>query len=483
MLSRLAKSNVLQQGRGLAQIANAEPNAPTIKTAIPGPKSLELKAQMDPVHQTTSVRFFVDYEKSFGNYVVDADGNQLLDVYTQISSLPLGYNHPDLVEVAATPRLITSLVSRPALGSFPRTDYGKGVEHSLTSIAPKGLKAVQTMLCGTSANENAIKTAFIWYQAQRRGGKGPDAAALESCMNQQKPGTPNLSVMGFQGAFHGRSLCMLSVTRSKAIHKVDIPALDWPIAKFPRYKYPLDKNVEYNNAQDKECLKDVEEKIAEWKKRDNDVAALIVEPIQAEGGDHYGSPQFFQGLRDITKKNGVVFIVDEVQTGGGGTGDIWAHDHWNLSSPPDIVTFSKKLLTGGYFYAEHLRVKEAYRIYNTWCGDPTKLLLLDKAIEVIKRDKLVEKSKLIGVEFQKNLAQLQAAHSSKLDQARGRGTFAAIDFPTSALRDKLVDTAIANGLHCGGCGDKSLRFRPSLVYEKRHLEQTFELLNKSLKQI
>ncbi|CAD6194491.1 unnamed protein product [Caenorhabditis auriculariae] len=482
MLSRLPRVATLQ-ARNASAIASQEPSAPSMKTAVPGPKSKQLREQMDPIHQTASVRMFVDFEKSFGNYIVDADGNTMLDIYTQISSLPLGYNHPDLVKAAADPKFITSLVSRPALGSFPRTDFPSGISHALTSIAPKGLKAVQTMLCGTSANENAIKQAFIWYMAQRRGGAPPDAAHLESCMVQQKPGTPSLSVLGFQGSFHGRSLCMLSVTRSKAIHKVDIPALDWPIAKFPRYKYPLKDNKEYNDAQDRECLKDVEEKIQEWKKKDNDVAAIIVEPIQAEGGDHYGSPQFFQGLRDITKKNGVVFIVDEVQTGGGATGDVWAHAHWNLSSPPDIVTFSKKLLTGGYYYADHLKVKEGYRIYNTWCGDPTKLYLLEKVVEVIQRDNLIEKTKSVGEKFQKALAELQASHSSKLSQARGRGTFAAIDLPTSALRDKLVDTAIANGLHCGGCGDKTLRFRPALIFGEKHLEIAFDILDKSVKQI
>ena len=229
---------------------------------------------------------------------------------------------------------------------------------------------------------------------------------------------------------------MISINYS---FQVDIPAFDWPIAKFPRYKYPLAQNSAYNKKQDQECLADVEAKIAEWKRRDNDVAAIIVEPIQAEGGDHYGSPAFFQGLRDVTAKHGIVFIVDEVQTGGGATGDVWAHDHWNLSSPPDIVTFSKKLLTGGYFYGEHLRVKEAYRIYNTWMGDPTKLLLLEKAVEVIKRDGLIEQSRSVGAEFQKRLEELQASSGGKLDQARGRGTFAAVDFPSGSLRDKFVD--------------------------------------------
>ncbi|PAV57341.1 hypothetical protein WR25_13738 isoform B [Diploscapter pachys] len=466
-----------------AAIASSEPSGPSVKTPLPGPKSKQLKSAMEPIHQTASVRVFVDFEKSFGNYIVDADGNALLDVYTQISSLPLGYNHPDLVRAAAGENFITSLVSRPALGSFPRTDFPQTLASALDAVKPKGMAAVQTMLCGTSANENAIKTAFIWFMAQRRGGKSPDQAHLDSCMKQQLPGTPHLSVMGFEGSFHGRSLCMLSVTRSKAIHKVDIPAFDWPIAKFPRYKYPLAQNKDYNDAQDKECLRDVEQKIAEWKKKDNEVAAMIVEPIQAEGGDYYGSPQFFQGLRDITKKHGIVFIVDEVQTGGGATGDFWAHSHWNLASPPDIVTFSKKMLTGGYYHAEHLRIHEGYRIYNTWCGDPTKLFLLNEVMKVIKRDKLIEQAKDVGEYFQGKLHQLQKNHSSLLSQARGRGTFAAIDLPNPQARDKLVEVAGNNGLFCGGCGNNSLRFRPSLVYTKKHVDLTFELLDKSLKQL
>ncbi|KAJ1351056.1 Glutamyl-tRNA(Gln) amidotransferase subunit A (Glu-ADT subunit A) [Parelaphostrongylus tenuis] len=438
--------------RNVASIASQEPAGPSVKSKIPGPTSMALKQKMDPLHQTTSVRLYVDYEKSFGNYMVDADGNTFLDIYTQISSLPLGYNHPDLVNAARNPEFITSLVSRPALGSFPRQDFPEGLAKALTSIAPKGLKAVQTMLCGTSANENAIKQAFIWYMTKRRGGNPPDEAALASCMLQKQPGTPKLSVLGFQGAFHGRSLCMLSVTRSKAIHKVDIPAFDWPIAKFPRYKYPLSSNQAYNDAQDKECLQDVQEKIDEWKRKDQDVAVIIVEPIQAEGGDNYGSPAFFQKLQKIAADNGICFIVDEVQTGGGATGDIWAHSHWGLSSPPDMVTFSKKLITGGYFYKEDFRVKEAYRIYNTWVGDPTKLFLLQKVIEVIRRDGLIEKTRSVGEVFQKELTRLQSVHSSKLSQARGLGTFAAVDFPTAAERDKLVEKAIALGLHCGGCG-------------------------------
>ncbi|VDN23808.1 unnamed protein product [Gongylonema pulchrum] len=205
-------------------------------------------------------------------------------------------------------------VSRPALGSFPPTFFPNAIKEALSSIAPKGCPGVQTVLCGTSSNENAIKAAFMWYQAQKRGGARPRAEDLESCMRHEPPGTPNLSVLSFHGAFHGRSLTALSISHSKAIHKVDLPAFHWPVAQFPLYKYPLEKNVQYNAQQDQQCLAQVEELIKERKKANQDVAALIVEPIQGEGGDNHGSPAFFQGIRDITSKHGVVFIVDEVSS-------------------------------------------------------------------------------------------------------------------------------------------------------------------------
>ncbi|VDM49358.1 unnamed protein product [Toxocara canis] len=463
-------------------IASAEPNAPRVATSIPGPISRKLKQEMDLVHQTSSVRFFVDYERSVGNYLVDADGNILLDIYMQISSLCLGYNHPDLVKVVSDARFITAAVSRPALGSFPRTDFADVLKKSLISIAPKGLPAVQTMMCGSSSNEHALKAAFIWYQAQKRGGP-PTPKYLESCMKQKLPGTPNLTVLSFDGAFHGRTLAMLSTTRSKPIHIVDMPALQWPVAKYPRYRYPLDENMEYNKKEDDDCLAMVESIIKKQKRAKREVAALIVEPIQSEGGDHHGSPTFFQGLRDITKKYGVVFIVDEVQTGGGGTGSLWAHDAWNLQSPPDIVTFSKKFMTGGYFYADHLRIKEPYRIYNTWMGEPTKVILLEKAIEVIKRDNLLEQVRNVGKSLQQGLKDIEHKYASKMHNVRGLASFCAFDIRDTSKRDEFLAKALSKGLNVGGCGEAAVRFRPALIFANKHLEIALDIIEKSMQEL
>ncbi|KAE9554671.1 hypothetical protein FO519_002081 [Halicephalobus sp. NKZ332] len=476
----LARSTV-QGIRCLSGIATTEPSKPSLKTSIPGPRSEKLKQEMGKVHQNPSVKFFVDYEKSFGNYLVDADGNEILDTFMQISSIPLGYNHPDLVQTCKEPKFVTAAISRPALGSFPRTDFADLVSNALISVAPKGLHHVQTMMDGTLSNENAIKTAFIIYQTKKRGGKPPTSADLSSCMNQQLPGTPHLSVLGFQGAFHGRSLAMLSVTRSKAVHKVDIPAFDWPIANFPRYKYPLEKHEDYNRKQDESCLQNVRELIAGRKKENRDVAAILVEPIQSEGGDFHASPKFFAELQKIAKENGIAFIVDEVQTGGGASGTFWAHEQWNLPNPPDIVTFSKKALTGGYYYTPEFIIKEPYRIYNTWMGEPTKLVLLEKAVQVIKRDGLVEKTRKVGEELRKGLSRLESNYPNKVFNIRGMGTLTAFDTSNSQVRDKLVEVALQKGLHIGGCGDTTVRFRPALIFGEKHLKVALDLLEQSVK--
>lgn len=107
----------------------------------------------------------------------------------------------------------------------------------------------------------------------------------------------------YLGAFHGRTLGSLSTTHSKYIHKIDVPAFDWPIASFPQYKYPLEENVRDNRAEDERCLAEIEDLIVKYgKEKKIPVAGVIIEPIQAEGGDNHGSSEFFQKLRQLTKK-------------------------------------------------------------------------------------------------------------------------------------------------------------------------------------
>ena len=177
-------------------------------------------------------------------------------------------------------------------------------------------------------------------------------------MVNKPPGSPNdLKILSFKSSFHGRMLGSLSTTHSKAIHKVDIPAFNWPIASFPNLRYPLEEFKTENEQEERRCLEECENLI----KSSKNVAAMIIEGIQGEGGDKDASNSFFQGLQAIAKRNDVTFIVDEVQSGVGATGKFWAFENWNLETSPDIVVFSKKMQAAGFFSNEKFRAPHAYR--------------------------------------------------------------------------------------------------------------------------
>lgn len=447
-----------------------EPNGPVVKTTIPGPKSRELADQLGHIQNSKAVMFFVDYEKSIGNYIVDVDGNAMLDTYMQISSIPLGYNHPEMIKVTQLPEYQALSINRPAMGNMPPRNLVERLNNALVSIAPKGLRHVQTMACGSCSNENAYKVIFIWYNTKERKGKPFTDADLEQCLVNKGPACPDLSLMSFKGAFHGRTFGCLATTHTKPVHKRDVPSMDWPVAPFPKYRYPLDKNVEYNQKEDEKCLKEVQNLFNEYQKKQRPVAGIIVEPIQSEGGDVHGSPEFFRQLQRLAKKNGAALLMDEVQTGGGSTGTIWAHEQFGLDSPPDIVTFSKKMLTGGYFYSDEFHLDEPYRIFNTWLGDPTKIMLLEGTLNAVRRDHLLDVVKDAGRTLEEGLNELWAKYPNVVSNARGRGTYRAFDMPDMAKRDTLLSEMRNAGVQIGGSGPNSVRLRPALIFQPHHAE-------------
>ncbi|MBE7179995.1 MAG: aminotransferase class III-fold pyridoxal phosphate-dependent enzyme, partial [Terriglobus roseus] len=243
-----------------------EPQYPVVRTQIPGPKSAAEIQKLNSVFDTRSLNMIADYTKSLGNYIADPDGNVLLDVYAQIASIPVGYNNPSLLLAASSPEMVSHIVNRPALGNFPSSDWAELLESGILKAAPQGLDKVFTSTTGSDANELAYKAAFMWRRQQERGGADVEFTAEEtqSSMNNQKPGSPDLSILSFKTAFHGRLFGSLSTTRSKPIHKLDIPAFDWPQASFPALKYPLEEHAAENAAEEKRCLEEVEHLIKEY---------------------------------------------------------------------------------------------------------------------------------------------------------------------------------------------------------------------------
>ncbi|KAL6940782.1 hypothetical protein ACO0QE_004699 [Hanseniaspora vineae] len=457
-----------------------EPTAPVVQTTeIPGPESKKQLTQLSGKFDTRPCYFMCDYEKSNGNYIVDADGNTFLDVYAQIASIALGYNNPDLIKAAQSPEMIRALVDRPALGNFPGKDFDSILAKVLKS-APKGQTHVWSAQSGADANEQAFKAAFVYYRAKERGGFSVDHSneELESVMENQAPGAPELSVLSFKKAFHGRLFASGSVTCSKPVHKLDFPAFNWPHAEYPYYQYPLEKHEEENKKEDDRCLAIVEDLIKTWPAK---VAALIIEPVQSEGGDNHASPYFLQSLRDLTTKHNVVYIVDEVQTGVGATGKMWCHEYANITPPPDLVTFSKKFQSAGYwFHDEHFIPQKAYSVFNTWCGNPSAMIIGGAIGEVIEREDLLTQVNRVGDYLMDKLSKLAEKYPKYLQRLRGKATFIAFDLESGKQRDTLLATLKKNGCNVGGCAEKSVRLRPTLTFEEKHADIFVAALEKSL---
>lgn len=373
-----------------------------------------------------------------------------------------------------------AIVNRPAMGSYPSHTWAQTLKSGLLRAAPKGLDQVFTSMHGSDANETAFKAAFMYRRQMERGGASAEFTdeELTTVMNNQAPGAPNLSILSFKTGFHGRTFGSLSTTRSKAIHKMDIPAFDWPQATFPLLKYPLEEHATENTAAEQASLQEVEELITSYH---NPPAAVVIEPIQSEGGDNHASPSFFRGLREITKKHNVLLIVDEVQTGLGSTGKLWAHEHWELKDAPDMVTFSKKAQAAGFFFTNPgLRPNKPYRQFNTWMGDPVRAVLFRGILDEIEKHDLVNHTAKVGNYLYDNLKRLADQFPSQFQNLRGkdRGTFIAFDNPR---REEFLSSVKRMGVNMGASGASAVRLRPMLIFQEHHADILLETLEKAAK--
>lgn len=404
-----------------------------------------------------------DIEKSIGNFLYDKKNNKLLlDAFSFIASNPLGHNHPKLCDPDFERKLLKVAKVNPSNSDILCEEYVDFLETFFSVAVPSYFRDSFFIAGGTLAVENALKTAFDWKYRK----------LLERGI---KVNYNDLKVVHFKNAFHGRSGYCLTLTNTADPRKYDLfPKFpNWPRLTAPalheKYSHgdQMVRDAKFlNNALDViEC-------------QGNECAAIIIEPIQGEGGDNHFSREFHKNLRWIADHKEMLLIYDEVQTGVGLTGKMWAHQLYDVV--PDVISFGKKMQVCGILSGARVRevknnvFEEKSRINSTWGGNLVDMVRSQRYLEIIKEDNLVENARVVGEYL---LTQLKGLG---VENVRGAGLMCSFDLPTTQERNAVVERCISNGLFILGCGTHSVRVRPSLTFCKTECDLLIDILKRSL---
>lgn len=414
-----------------------------------------------------------DLVRSQGSYLVDERENRTyLDLFSNFGSQALGWNHPGLADPEFRERLLLAALHKPANSDFYTRFFAEFVATFAHLAVPESHRNHLFFIEGGAlAVENALKAAFDW-KIRRNIAKGlPEALGTK--------------VIHFRQAFHGRSGYTLSLTNTADPRKTAyFPKFSWPRVTNPKILFPLAEHVEEVEAAESQALREIELAV---EAHPDDIACLIIEPIQAEGGDNHFRPEFLQALRRLANEHDFLLIFDEVQTGLGLTGHWWAFQ--GMGVEPDLFAFGKKVQVCG-FAANHRIDQEpnnvfrvSSRINSTWGGNLTDMVRATRILEVIAQENLVENSRKVGAFFLGELHQLATDFPHLLSQVRGRGLMLAFDLPTPKLRDQAVAACRAEGLLLLPCGERSIRLRPFLDLTKEDAQKAVQLLARALKKV
>jgi len=417
----------------------------------------------------------LDLEKSKGTRMFDSrSGKYLLDFFTCFASSPIGFNHPRLTEPDFVARLGRVAINKPANSDLYTTEMAEFVETFGTLAAPAELPNLFFVSGGAVAVENALKTAFDW-KVRKNIAKGVNSFDTpEGQLKGQK-------IIHFEQAFHGRTGYTLALTNTFDPRKTQyFPKLKWPRVLNPKARFPLeDKNLDNVMAAEKESVGQIKKALAD---NPDDVAAIIIEPIQGEGGDNHFRPEFLQALREIADDSDVMLIFDEVQSGMGLTGTMWAFQQMGMT--PDIACFGKKTQVCGIMVSE--RVREAKdnvfemssRINSTWGGNLIDMGRCTRYLEVIDEENMLENAATQGARM---LEGFRGIDDDKIANVRGRGLMCAFDLPTTEMRNTFIPKLRENGTFALPCGASTVRFRPPLNILPEEVDEAVASIEKTIK--
>lgn len=394
-----------------------------------------------------------------GPFCTDVDGNVLLDFTSHVAAAPLGYNNeklldetpPDLPDPAkiAGQDFYVSWGPSPEDAAFPGPT--QLLDRLTDATTQYGMDTVFLSNSGAEAVENAMKISYA--------GRGHRAFT-------------------FDGAFHGRTLGALSLNRSKAVHRRGFPEVPG-IVSAPYCSCTEECTCGWKTDGPGGNV------IADMLHPDRgvvdpaEVAYIILEPIQGEGGYRLPNTEFLEDITAIREEYGIHIIADEIQSGIGRTGEMWAVDHTPLD--PDIITSGKALRVGATISRSEVFPEERGRLSSTWgAGDILASLMAVRTLDVIDEYNLLENATRRGRQIRETLTD-EAAND--VVDVRGRGLMLGIEFETKQLRDAVVDAALKRGLLTLGCGHKTLRLLPPLDVTEREATLGVSLLMAAIQDV
>ena len=435
--------------------------APDIKTALPGPKA---KAIIDRDARFVSPSYTRDYPfviaRGEGAIVEDVDGNRFLDCAAGIAVNSTGVSHPDVV------RAITEQAQKFIHMSGTDFYYEPQVRlaEELASIAPI-TGDVRTFFAnsGTETNEASIKLSR--YFTKRQG------------------------IIAFFGGFHGRSLGALSLTASKSIQRRGFGPMMPGV-----YHAPYPDPYRFDGSADAcaaAALSFIKDQLLVHLVAPDEVAAIVVEPIQGEGGYVVPPAAFLQGLRELTTQHGMLLVVDEVQSGMGRTGKMFASEHFDLTA--DIVNIAKGIASGlplGVTCARaDLMTWPPGAHASTFGGNPVSCAAANATIKLLK-DGLVANAATVGAHLAEGLRDLQAGHPL-IGEVRGKGLMIGIELVRDRTtkeraveeRNALVQAMFRRGVLVLGAGKNAIRLAPPLVLSRDQADQVLRVFDEALTEV
>jgi L-lysine 6-transaminase len=409
-------------------------------------------------------KIIIDLEKSRGSYLVDAaTGHRLIDLYGFFGSMPVGFNHPYFEQAEVQKDLLRAAKVKVANSDVYSKAYAEFVG---TFARVAGLPPLDRYLFiegGALAVENTLKAAMDW-KVRKNMAAGHGERGTE--------------ILHFRHAFHGRSGYTMSLTNTDP-RKTDLFAkFDWPRVSCPHIDFSLPESEREKGviAREKKAAQEIQAWIA---KRNVDICAIIIEPIQGEGGDNHFRGQWLKKLREICDENDILLIFDEVQCGMGTTGKMWCSQHFDVL--PDLMAFGKKAQVCGIMAGPRLNeVKEnairlPSRLNSTWGGNLTDMVRSTHFMRIIEQEFLVENAAKVGGYFLEQLRELQQ-YEPMISAVRGRGLFIAFDLPDAKTREKFWKGLYDLGVLTLRSGERSIRFRPPLDITAEVVDEAIGLI-------